>query len=265
MVPALDRLGQLTNGDPDVRTLIDSVRPLAVRVSGGWWKAAVQKYDALSGDEKAALASGVSLLVDRVDRLSEGEKDRLEWARRVALVVRQNEAMLRLGAFSPTAPRDHAMAENTLWVLGRLAAGERAVYWAHNAHVQKVPVKGPPLPPGSFPSAGMRLAAALGTKYYAIATAYGGPSMDKAAVAESGSVDAALESVGTGPLFLPLDGGRRSSAIASWLSQERPMRFQVGYLVVPLGRAFDAVAYFDRATPAARVPTKPAGAAPELR
>ncbi|MDQ2870320.1 MAG: erythromycin esterase family protein [Acidobacteriota bacterium] len=265
MIPALDRLGELTDGNPDVRTLIDSVRPLALKVSGGWWKAAGQKYDALSDDEKTALASGVSRLGERVARLSEGEKDRLEWARRVALVVRQNEEMLRLGAFSPATPRDQAMADNTLWVLGRLAAGERAVYWAHNAHVQKVPVKGPPLPPGSFRSAGMRFAAVLGTKYYAIATAYGGPSMDKAAVAETGSVDAALEGLAAVPFLLRLDAAPRSSAVDAWLSEERLMRFQVGYLMVPLGRAFDAVAYFDRAIPAARVPAKPEGAAQGAR
>ena len=87
-----------------------------------------------SARAKAALTSGVSLLVQRVNRL-EGDKDRLEWARRLALVAQQHETVLRLGAFEATAPRDVAMTENTLWVLGRLAKGERAVYWTHNAHV----------------------------------------------------------------------------------------------------------------------------------
>ena len=252
MVPALDRLQELTAGDPDIKILIDAVRPLAVRVSGGWWRAATEKYSALPADAKAALTSDVSRLVEGVQRLSQGDAERLEWARRLALVVQQNEAMLRLGAFSPAAPRDQAMADNTLWVLGRLAPEERAVYWAHNAHVQRVPVqgsKGSALPPGSFPAAGTRFAAALGQQYFAIATAYGGPSMDNKTPAEGGSVDATLEKVATGPFLLSLRTEPGSPAVASWLSEERSMRFQVGYLLVPLGAAFDAVAYFDRATP----------------
>lgn len=260
MVPALDRLQELTAGDPEVKTLIDAVRPLAVRVSGEWWRAAAEKYDALPADAKAALTTGVNRLVERVHRLSKGDADRLEWARRVALVVQQNETTLRLGMFAPTIPRDQAMAENTLWVLGRLAADERAVYWAHNAHVQRALVQGAQgsrLPPGSFPSAGTRFGAALGKKYLAIATAYGGPSRDNATAAESGSVDAVLEKVAAGSFLLPLRNEAIPSAVASWLSEERPMRFQVGYLRVPLGAAFDAVAYFDRATAAQRSPGKP--------
>lgn len=253
IVPALDRLQELTAGNADVRAVIDSLRPPAIQASGPWWKAAAENYATLSADAKAAMTSDANLLVERVSRLSEGDRDRLEWARRLAQVVQQNEATLRLGGFSPTAPRDVAMAENTLWVLGRLAAGERAVYWAHNAHVQRVPVEGPPLPPGSFPSAGTRFSAALGKQYFAIATAYGGPSMDKATAAESGSVDAALESVAKGPFLLPL-AGPRPSAVNSWLTEKRLMRFQIQYLIVPLGKAFDAVAYFDRATRAARAP-----------
>jgi erythromycin esterase-like protein len=195
----------------------------------------------------------VNLLVERVNRISTGDKDRLDWARRVALVAQQHETVLRLGAFAPGAPRDVAMTENTLWVLGRLAKGERAVYWAHNAHVQRVLVTGPPLPPGRFPSAGSRFRTALGKKYYAIATTYGGPSLDDQTAATTGSVDATLESVAKGPFLLTLHNGKRSAAVEAWLSEERLMRFQTGYLMVSLGDAFDAVAYFDRATRAARV------------
>lgn len=242
IVPALDRLEQLTAGDAGIKSAIDAIRPTAVQISSGWWRGASQKYEALPADARTALTDGVRLLVERVNARS---KD--EWARRVALVAQQQETMLRLGAFSPTAPRDIAMADNTLWVLGRLAKGERLVYWAHNAHVQRQPVKGGPLPPGEWPSMGMRLSSALGRKYYVIGTTYGGPSMDNATAAESGSVDAALESVAAGPFLLSLRDGP-----AAWLSQERSMRFQTGYLRLPLGDAFDTVVYFGRATRAAR-------------
>jgi len=220
-------------------TKSDAVRPTAAQIHAGWWKGQSQKYDALPAEAKAALTANVAQLV----RLT---KD--EWAHRVALVAQQDEEMLRLGAFHPSSPRDRAMADNTLWILNRLPKGERAVYWAHNAHVQKAEVTGPPLPPGRFPNAGMRFAAALGRKYCAIATAYGGPSMDDATAAESGSVDRTLEKVAPHPFLLLLSARRQPK----WLSEERSMRFQTGYLKVPLD-AFDAVAYFDGAMKSPRV------------
>ena len=72
---------------------------------------------------------------------------------------------------------------------------------------------------------------------------------DASAPAE-GSLDAALGKVSAKPFLLVLKDA------PAWLSEERPMRFQTGYLDVAAGKAFDAVAYFDRATAAARV-TKP--------
>jgi hypothetical protein len=44
----------------------------------------------------------------------------------------------------------------------------------------------------------------------------------------------------------------RRAAFPGRRLEKRPMRFQVQHLIVPLGKAFDAVAYFDRATRAAR-------------
>jgi erythromycin esterase-like protein len=247
MVPALDKLEQLTAGNAEVKAAIDAIRPVATQISSGWWRGATQKYDPLSAETKEALRTNITQLVELVHRIS---KD--DWAKRVALVLAQNEEMLRLGAFSPESPRDKGMADNTLWIVSRLGNGERAVYWAHNAHVQRVPVQGPPLPPGKFTGAGMRFDAALGKKYYAIATTYGGPAMDDKSAAENGSVDAALERVAKSPFLLSLNGPR-SVAVASWLSEERMIRFQTKYLLVPLGKAFDAVAYFDHAVASERV------------
>jgi len=239
MVPALDRLQELTSGNAEIKAAIDAVRPAATQIHAGWWKGQSDKYATLPTDAKTALTANVAELV----RLS---KD--EWAHRIALVAQQDEEMLRLGAFAPSAPRDRAMAENTLWFLNRLPKGERAVYWAHNAHVQKVDVTGPPLPPGRYPGSGSRFVAALGRQYCAIATTYGGPSMDNATAAESGSVDGTLEKVAPHSFLLLLSARRQPK----WLSEERSMRFQTGYLKVPLD-AFDAVAYFDHATKSPRV------------
>jgi erythromycin esterase len=241
MVPALDKLQELTAGNAEIRASIDAIRPVATQISSGWWRGASQKYDPLTAETKAALTADVNQLVERV------KQD--EWAQRIARLIQQNELFLRLGAFHPTAPRDEAMAENTLWILEHLPKGERAVYWAHNAHVQHAPVKGPPLPPGAFTGAGTHFAKALGRKYVAIATAYGGPAIDNASEPQSDSVDAMLSKLAPAPFLLPLRGARRDA----WMNEERSMRFQTGYLIVPLGTAFDAVAYFERATKGERV------------
>lgn len=241
MVPALDKLQELTAGNAEIRASIDAIRPTATQISAGWWRGASQKYGPLSAETKTKLTADVNQLVERV------KQD--DWAKRIARLIQQNELFLRLGAFHPTAPRDEAMAENTLWILNRLPAGERAVYWAHNAHVQHAPIQGPPLPPGTFFGAGTHFAKALGKRYVAIGTAYGGPAIDNASAPESGSVDAELAARSPHPFLLTLRGGKR----AAWMDEERMMRFQTGYLIVPLGSAFDAVAYFDRATRGKRV------------
>jgi erythromycin esterase-like protein len=207
----------------------------------------------LPADVKAGLAENVRLLAQAVAQSSGADADGREWARRLARVLEQHEAMLRLGAFSPTVPRDEALAENTLWVLDRLAPGGRAVFWAHNAHVQRVPAQGPAIPAGSAELSGLRLSRALGEQYYAIATAYGGPSMEDATRPAGDSVDGTFELVSTQPFLLSLRMPSRPPAVESWLTQPRLMRFQTGYLSVPLVPAFDAVAYFDRGAPAVRV------------
>lgn len=251
MVPALDRLAELTAGDRVTASLIEAVRPTAVRVAGNWWRETAKKYEALTAGEKAALAINVSLLAQRVQHL-EGSGDRLAWTRRLALVVQQGEDALRLGMFAPMIPRDIALSENALWALGRLGKGERAVYWAHNAHVQKTALKGGPMKAESVPGSGQRFSVILGPQYFAIGTTYGGPSMDDSTEPAAGSIDATLGAVAKGPFLLLLRNAAPPPAVASWLSIERKMRFQVGHLDVAVGPAFDALVYFDAASRAAR-------------
>lgn len=260
MLPGLDRLEELTADKVEIKTRIDAIRLTASKVAAPWWRPAQEKYDALPTEEKATLAADVTRLVEETNRLSGSDADRLEWTRRVALVIGQSEAMSRLGQFSPTVPRDLAMADNLMWILGRIGPGERAVYWAHNAHVQKTAVTGPSLPPGRYPGAGVRLHERLGRRYLAVGTAYGGRSRNGGTALAEGSIDAALAHVSATSFILPLGGKRPEAKVASWLSEERPMRFQVEHLLVPLGRAFDAVAYFDHAEPApvVNVPREPA-------
>lgn len=252
MVPALDALGRLLEGNAEVAAAIAEVRPIAEQAAHTWWRGAADKYAQLPHESKAGLASGVARLVFAVERATDPDPERIGWARRNAFVVRQFEEMLRLGAFHPAMSRNRAMAGNALWVVERLAPGERAVFWAHNAHVQRGRVKSQALPPpGDYPSTGSYLAEALGKRYIAIGTAYGGPSLDKSAPPESGGVDAVLGEVMPRPYVLVL-AGERPPAVDAWLEAERPMRFQVGTLSLPLGAAFDAIAYFPAARRAER-------------
>ena len=246
MLPAMDRLHAIAGNDAQVAAAVDSLRPLATRVAGPWWNAAVRNYAALGADDKARLTRHTTALVSAARSWRAGTAEQRAWAERFALVVQQDEVMLRDGPFSPEAPRDAAMAANTRWIVERLPAGERAVLWAHNAHVQRVAIKGGPVPPGAFPSMGVRLGKALGDAYFAVGTSYGGASLDSASAPRAGSVDAALASVSSKPYLLPLRDGSAGAALKSWLHADRPMRFQVGHIVLPLADAFDAVVHFDR-------------------
>ena len=254
MVPALDALAELAKGNAQIASSIDEVRPLALQVAHTWWKGATGKYAAMPTESKAALATGVARLVAAVEGASGPDTERLEWGRRNAFVVQQFEEMLRLGAFHPAMSRNRTLAGNALWVVGRLPRDERAVFWAHNAHVQRARVKSQSLPPpGDYPSTGSYLHEALGAQYLAIGTAYGGPSLDKSAAPEGGSVDAVLGEVMSPPYLLTLPADR-PAAVERWLKAERPMRFQVGSVSLPLGAGFDAIAYFPAARKAAKAP-----------
>ena len=118
--------------------------------------------------------------------------------------------------------------------------------WAHNAHVQRVAIKGPAMPAGVVANMGSRLGEALGSRYVAIGTAYGGPSPDSAAVPVPQSIDAILgASIRSAPSLLVLTGAPRTRDVDAWLQREWPLRFQVGYLTLAPARAFDALVYFD--------------------
>ena len=246
MLPALDRLHAVAGTDARITAVIDSLRPLATRVAAPWWNGALRNHEALPPDAKARLTELTTRLVAAAREWRRGTREQRAWAERLALVAQQDEVMLRRGPFSPEAPRDAAMAANTRWIVDRLPRGERAMLWAHNAHVQRTPIEGPALPRGAFPSMGSRLGESLGTGYFAVGTAYGGPSVDSASAPRAGSVDAALGGgIAPAPYLVPLRGAPRAGVLGAWLHAERPMRFQVGHLVLSLARAFDAIVYFD--------------------
>ena len=243
MLPTLDRLAELAKGNDELLATIEALRPAAAKLEARWWKPAKEKYDALPPHEKALLVLKARGLFDQAGKAT---GPNAEWIQRLALLIRYYEAFLRLDPFSPGMPREQAMADTLLWVVGKLPEGEKAIYWAHNAHVQRTATSGPALPPGEHVSAGMLVTAVLGAKYYAIATAYGGPSLDKDLPPDPDGLDAILGAVAPAPFILPLRGSR-PEAVDQWLDVKRSLRFQVQYVNVAPGRAVDALVYFDRA------------------
>ncbi len=245
ILPALDQLVALAAGDAARIAWINTVvRPLASRVSGPFWRPAIIRYDSLSPSAKDSLRSAVAELVAKT-------RDRSDLELRVALVAEQTETMFRFGAYHPANPRDQAMAANTEWVVSHQHAGDRVVLWAHNAHVQRVPIEGPQVPGGSSPSMGTMLRAKLGVGYMVIGTSYGGPSVDSALAPMAGSVDRLLSGVATAtPFLVPLHQLPATGSVRGWFDAKRPMRFQVGHLVLALGQAFDGVIFFSQVRPA---------------
>ncbi len=61
--------------------------------------------------------------------------------------------------------RDPAMAWNIRWHMAGLRPGERAVFWAHNEHIEHGSI--------NFPGAGRSLREAMGSAYYALALTTG--------------------------------------------------------------------------------------------
>jgi hypothetical protein len=165
MLPALYRLQAMAGTDARITAVLDSLRPLATRVAAAWWNGALRNYTALPAADKGRLTELTTRLVAAAREWRGGTRDQKTWAERLALIAQQDEVMLRRGPFSPEVPRDAAMAANTRWIVDRLPSGERAMLWAHNAHVQRTLITGPALPRGAFPSMGYRLGNALGAGY----------------------------------------------------------------------------------------------------
>jgi len=70
-----------------------------------------------------------------------------EWALRMADLLIQQEAFLRLGEHPQSLVavnlRDRAMAHNVNWAVGHLEPGVKAVLWAHNGHINKLGTASP--------------------------------------------------------------------------------------------------------------------------
>jgi len=243
MVPALDLLG--ASGNADIRRLVDSIRPIALRVAAPWWGAAAKNYQALSDADRTGLTSLITQLIRTAEQSTDRNRDARQWDVQLARLLRQDQTILANDQSSGSNPRDLAMAENVLWLYRRLAPGQRAAVLTHDAHVQKTLIVGQQTPPGGVPNMGQALAAQLGARYLAIGTTYGGPAVDNSSAPLPEAIDSILSNAAPAPFMIDLRELARHEEIAAWGNAVRPMRFQTGYLSVAPWRAFDVLVHFD--------------------
>ena len=144
------------------------------------------------------------------------------------------------------------MAANVRWVLKQEGSRGRVLIFAHLAHVMSSRLRGgmwsvfPQSPTmmglhlrNSF-GAGLRVIAMLGADSSG-ALPQGPPP--------AASLEAAIQKVGS-PLLL-LDLHRADAAAREWLQQPHPVRANfTSQMDVAPGKAFDAVVFIDRLTPA---------------
>jgi len=138
------------------------------------------------------------------------------------------------------------MAVNLRWVLDQLGRNGRVVVWAHNAHIQKIPIDIQGLPAPAI-SLGTLLARSFGDRYVAIGTTVGRIAGDTAAI-DSASIDAMLARAGK-PLALVNLRGAPGGEVGAWLAATHPMRFQTQYIRVAPRAAFDALLFVDQINP----------------
>jgi len=256
-LPALDGvlayLGQVDTAEAGRVRL--TLLPLAGRAAGSNWQLAQRRYDSLPPAARDSLTREAEALVTRLDAAQDryparSSADQYAWAARLAEVVRQMVASLRLGFYHPSNPRDVALAANLRWVLEREGSEGRVLVWAHNAHVQRVPIEGPASPvPRPVETMGRVLQRWLGRAYVAIGFTYGALG-DGPLLADSTSLDGTLSQVGRSAFLLPFSEAPSLGPVAEALRRPTQMRFQNGFLRLRPGEAFDAVFFVERITPA---------------
>lgn len=170
--------------------------------------------------------------------------------------------------------RDALMAANLRWLVEQAYPGRKVIVWAHNAHLMNAhfaadwrSVHAKPQADGMTPT-GALLADWLGDRVYTIAmTTYegeeswtNGQRRGPIAPAADGSFESRLHRLGKPLLFLDLRSARRENGNPARTPQSLrvsgygPPTGPYGNDRVPdLTRAFDAVFYIDRMTPATAI------------
>lgn len=179
-------------------------------------------------ERRTAILGQVGELQQAIDALPAATPDR-DVLRHLANTVRQG-AMMFLGESADfnrlNVIRDAAMAGNTRWVLDTLFPGQKAMLWAHNFHIAKVPAQGQ-----AYIPMGQHLTRDLGSGYRTLGFSFAGGELRaisgdpaqrtkgalplKVPAAPADSLDA-LAVTASPAAFLDLRQAQEQSALREW-------------------------------------------------
>lgn len=266
---SLDLLTRLAPPDARVQAALKVLSSVTMREWAMLGEATPQRRAAVMGQVNEVRAA--------VDALTASTPQRATLLH-LAETVRQGATMFASGGqdFNRlNLIRDAAMFGNTRTALDTLFPGQKAMLWAHNFHIAKVPAQGQP-----YVNLGQHLARALGTSYRTVGFSFGagelravsgdpaqqakGPMILTAAPAPRDSLDTLIS--GDAPaVYLNVARAAQTPVLNAWLAQ--PVRIaSVGAAYTPglptganvvLPRAFDGVILVPHGTAARPLPGKP--------
>jgi erythromycin esterase len=231
-------------------------------------------YHTLTSSERDTITAVVADLVALIERkeavyVAASSASDYEWAHRAAIGARQVDGWLRhipLGWqpstvreswFSPaTDVRDRGQADNVDWVVRQEGAGGKILLFAARYHLSMASLVARSPEPGSAAGsrqevAGTYLHRRFGSHLFTIGNLISRGSIGCAGfsmtlpTASSETLDGLASHLDM-PRFL-LDLRRAPPAVSTWLNLERPLGLD---LSMPVGRAYDALVYFDAVRPA---------------
>lgn len=233
---------------------------------------AVSEYDDLSAETKAAIDAALAGTKERLTKRKRRyvkKSDASAWLLASQDLEVLTQAVAKAANDDDFGVRDRAMADNVLALLAADPKRKIAV-WAHNHHIQRVPIS------GAYSSMGTKLAEELDASYAAIGLFFNqgrfiaaeatGPYRGavhefKVGPAPAGTVEAAIATFGFPAALLQLRGFPAASAAARWLSVLRPTRVigsqyageEKMLTEFEMLRAFDALVYVNETTAAQRL------------
>jgi len=231
---------------------------------GGWflgldlfsrlsWQETMSRYSALSDEQRAELNENYTALVNRLESkgpeyVADSSEEEYERALRFAIVARESQRLYTSGSRTEGGViRDRAMADNALWVLDR-TPGERALLWAHNAHVAKeeieIVVPGV-METGPVLDLAAHLEEVLGEDLVTVAFALGRSADPYVRLPrhEPGSVEHTLVGVGIPNFLLDLASAPRKGPVRLWLDEPARLQMEEGYVQCRLDEAYDAILF----------------------
>jgi len=223
------------------------------------WMSTFERYAALTDERREAIGRAYDDLADYMEaRRSEfvrrSSVNEFDWAlRQVNIGQAAHDLYCSKSREEGGIIRDLAMADNLTWILDEHLPGQKAVVWAHNAHVARSPFTMPDAFDGTLVDMIYYMSDRFGDDLVSIAgLCYQGDyaegdGVDPRSVAPTDTtyLGGAVAQAGEEMMLLDLRMAPQGSPASRWLGRERRMRGQGVDMVCVPSDAYDAV-YFVR-------------------